>query len=58
MTKIIKDTERELNILEALQESLNYTDQNSENNILWILAENNALDISFNITYYHECFQI
>jgi hypothetical protein len=34
MTKVIKDTERELNILEALQESLNYTDQNIENNIL------------------------
>jgi hypothetical protein len=34
MTKVIKDAERELNILEALQESLNYTDQNIENNIL------------------------
>ena len=32
--KVIKDKERELNILEALQESLNYTDQNIENNIL------------------------
>jgi hypothetical protein len=31
-----KDKERELNTLEALQESLNYTDQNIENNILTI----------------------
>ena len=35
-TKVIKDKERELNTLEALQESLNYTDQNIENNILTI----------------------
>jgi ribosomal protein L37AE/L43A len=30
-TEVIKDKERELNTLEALQESLNYTDQNIEN---------------------------
>lgn len=35
-TEVIKDKERELNTLEALQESLNYTDQNIENNILTI----------------------
>jgi hypothetical protein len=34
--EVIKDKERELNTLEALQESLNYTDQNIENNILTI----------------------
>jgi hypothetical protein len=32
-TEVIKDKERVLNTLEALQESLNYTDQNIENNI-------------------------
>jgi hypothetical protein len=35
-TEVIKDKERELNTLEALQESLNYTDQNIKNNILTI----------------------
>ena len=35
-TEIIKDKVREFNTLEALQESLNYTDQNIENNILTI----------------------
>jgi hypothetical protein len=33
-TEVIKDKERELNTLDALQESLNYTDQNIENNIV------------------------
>jgi hypothetical protein len=39
-TELIKDKEREHNTLEALQESLNYTDQHIENNLLTILYEN------------------